>query len=1187
MSKALIAQYKMEERDVRPFSFVRFYLLPFVLIFAGGCFSGEGSDAAKKPAATESQTKDVLPQRDKQIKRDSIATDDPPKGRQPDPPSDVLVEFDSHDFDWEPPAKPLFRRLKTDRTGINFQNTIVETEAHNILTYSYMYNGGGVAVGDINNDGLPDLFFTSNQGANALYLNLGDMRFQDISESSGIAASGGWHAGVNMVDINEDGWLDIYVCRSGPGDNSELRKNLLYINQGDLRFEEQASALGIADDNHSTQASFFDFDQDGDLDLYVMNHPVFFGFASVQEVQQLIKNPELAKACSDNLYRNEGDGKFTRITSTLGLQNLGYGLGLITADLNGDGWTDIYVANDFSTPDFMYINQGDGTFVNELKTRTRHISYFGMGCDQVDINRDLKPDLVVMDMTANDRVRSKTLMPSMSPERFWGLVKVLQYPLQYMFNTLQLNQGDGQYSEIGLLAGIAKTDWSWAVLGADLDHDGWEDLLVTNGFRRDSKDNDFLTRYRAAKAANGGFQAMIEKGMIMEWVRQIPSQPLQNYLFQNKGDLSFKNQSRDWGFHEATFSNGAIYADLDDDGDLDLVVSNLDAPAFVYENMVDEQFPDRGFVRVRPVDEQGVPVLNAKVTVVADGISQQKELTTCRGYQSSVEPTLHFGLGDAKSIDSIMIQWPDQTVTSWEGLPAGQTHLLKKAALTSFSKPSKQVDPKSRFVQLKDLINWRHQENLHNEYAVETLLPHSQSDLGPCVAVADVNGDGTEDLFLGASHGFAPELLYQTADGRFLSGGAQDWQASLESENVAAVFFDADGDGDQDLYVANGGGSEFAIEDARLCDQFFVNEGGGFKCSMDRVPAIPISSGTVVPIDFDSDGDLDLFVGGRSIPGKYPYAEKSVWLENNGGKFTELEMPDVGELGMVNDALATDFDGDGAMDLICLGEWTTPQFLRNNGGRFAKASIEGTEALRGWWFDISEVDVNADGQPDYLLGNLGKNNKFKSKSGSPLKVLCNDFDSNGTFDIVLATEIDGRDFPVRGKECSTEQMPFLGTKFQSYHEFALADLSEMFEGDELNSALQFEVDTFSSCVLVRKGEGYERIDLPNTAQIAPIRDVVVTDLNDDGNVDVIAVGNQFNVEVETTRYDAGMGVVLMGNGDGTFDAVLSGESGFQALGDSRSLTFIEIGGKRRLVVANNNDQLKVFDLPVSPQNQSP
>ena len=1078
----------------------------------------------------------------------------------------------------EPPKDPLFRRLLGSQTGVNFENALTEDETQNILTYSYMYNGGGVAVGDINNDGLPDLFFTSNQGSNALYLNLGEMRFKDISEASGIAKSQGWHAGANMVDVNGDGWLDIYVCRSGPGDDPSLRENLLFMNGGNLQFEEQAAAKGVADSNHSTQASFFDYDRDGDLDLYVMNHPVFFGSATVRDVQEMVQTPEVAEACSDNLYENDGTGSFTRITSLKGLRNLGYGLGLITADLNGDGWTDIYVANDFSTPDFMYINQKNGTFVNEIKLRTQHISYFGMGCDQVDINRDAKPDLVVMDMTANDRVRSKTLMPSMSSSRFWGLVKVLKYHFQYMFNTLQLNQGDGHYSDMGLLAGIAKTDWSWAVLGADFDHDGWDDLLVTNGFRRDSKDNDFLTRFRAAKSAAGGRAGMAEKKLMMQWVEQIPSQRLRNYLFQNNGDLTFKDQSLAWGFHEGSFSNGASYADLDADGDLDLVINNIDDPAFIYENLADEKFPTRTFVRVTPVDEQGSPVLNAKVKVSAGGISQQKELTTCRGYQSSVAPVLHFGLGQVEEVASIVVYWPDGTVTSWEELQAGKTHVLKK---TDSAMPPRSITTRERssmFQPAEDLLPWRHQENLHNEYELETLLPHSQSTLGPCVSVSDVNGDGTDDLFLGAAHGFAPELWLQTSEGRFLNGGPQDWQVSLGSENVDAVFFDADGDGDDDLYVANGGGSEFKADDLRLCDQLFLNEGGQFALADSALPKIAVSSGTVVPIDFDADGDWDLFIGGHVVPGKYPFPPKSYFLENDGGTFQEREMPAVGDLGMLNDAIATDFNGDGQTDLVCVGEWTAPQFLQNKSGEFFRVSFPGTQDLKGWWFDVTEMDVNADGRPDYLLGNLGKNNKFKSKGDAQLKVLCNDFDENGSFDIVLAADIDGRDFPVRGKECSTEQMPFLKSKFESFHEFALADLNDMFDEDELDSALQLEVNTFASCVLLREGDGFTKIDLPNLAQLSLIRDALPMDLNDDGVLDLVTVGNLFDVEVETTRYDAGMGLVLLGNGDGTFNALPSGESGFRVKKDSRQMAIVETATGKKLVVVNNNDQPSFFNI---------
>ncbi|MFT5302181.1 MAG: hypothetical protein ACI87E_002156 [Mariniblastus sp.] len=1075
----------------------------------------------------------------------------------------------------QPQKEPLFRRMLGSETGIEFENILIENDLQNILTYSYMYNGGGVSVGDINNDGLVDLFFTSNQGSNCLYLNRGGMRFEDISEASGISTTTGWHSGVNMCDINSDGHLDIYVCRSGPGLDPAHRKNLLLINDGNLQFSEQAESYGIADSNHSTQASFFDYDRDGDLDLYVLNHPVFFGFATAREAMEKVKDHAVAKANTDNLYRNNGDGSFTNITDSVGLKNFGYGLGLVTADINGDGWTDIYVANDFSTPDFMYINQKNGTFVDQIKTRTGHIPYFGMGCDIIDVNADLTPDLVVLDMTAQDRVRSKTLMPSMSSEKFWGLIGQFKYHYQYMFNTLQLNQGNGNFSDIALLAGVAKTDWSWAVLGADFDHDGWDDLVITNGFRRDSKDNDFLARFRAAKMKAGGRRAMIENQQMMEWVEQIPSQRIRNYLFRNNGDLTFTDKSVQWGFVDGSFSNGAAYADLDNDGDLDLVINNLDDPAFIYQNQSEKAFPNRKFVSVQPVDEHGQPVMNAKVKVAADGHSQMKEMTTCRGFQSAVAPILHFGLGEVENVESITVYWPDESVSILESVEPGKNYQIKSTG----SSPRTNVAGRERFFHPSaKQINWRHRENPHNEYSDEILLPHSQSTLGPCLVISDVNGDGREDLFVGGAHGTSQELLMQTTDADFIRAGPQNWQPFIGSENVDAVFFDADSDGDDDLYVANGGGSEFSANDPLLCDQFFRNENGRLEFEPGAIPKIPVSSGAVVTLDFDADGDLDLFVGGRLVPGKYPFSPKSYFLENENGTFSENRMMEIDELGMINDAIATDFNADGRIDLIAVGEWTPPVFLENIGDGFKRVAIPGTEKLNGWWFSITEMDANSDGRPDYLLGNLGMNNKFKSKSGAQLRVLCNDFDSNGSYDIVLATEVDGRVFPVRGKECSTQQMPFLKDKFKSYHDFALADLSEILGKTNIDDSLQLEVNTFASCVLIATEEGFKKVDLPNPAQMAPIRDALAMDINDDGHLDIVAVGNLYNAEVETVRYDAGLGLVLLGDGTGQFEAVLSGDSGLGIRKDSRQLEIVKTRDGEKVVIANNHGSLVLLDL---------
>lgn len=1098
-----------------------------------------------------------------------------PDAQAPQPPS---VVQDQNDVSLAPVPSgtdTLFRRVTAQESGIEFRNLITENNAANILTYSYMYNGGGVAAGDINNDGLVDLFFTSNQGKNCLYLNLGNLKFKDISQTSGIGNSSGWHSGVNMTDINGDGFLDIYVCRSGPGSDRASRSNLLFVNDGNLHFTEQATQYGIADDNHSTQASFFDYDQDGDPDLYVLNHPVFFGFATVGEVMQEIQDPEIAKANSDNLFRNNGDGTFTQVTAPAGCLNLGYGLGLITADLNGDGWTDIYVANDFSTPDRMYINQRDGTFVDELKDRTGHVSYFGMGCDVVDVNSDQHPDIMVLDMTAQDRVRSKTLMPSMSTNQFWALVSRLNYHYQYMFNTLQLNQGEGFYSDIGLLAGVAKTDWSWAVLGADFDHDGWDDLFITNGFRRDSKDNDFLTGFRAAKSAAGGRQAMIDKNMMMDWVTQIPSQKLRNYVYRNNSDLTFSDRTEDWGLIDESFSNGATYADLDNDGDLDLAVNNIDDHAFLFENQADKAYPQRSFVNIQPIDNAGQPVLNAKVLVAANGHTQQKELTTCRGYQSAVASVLHFGLGEATQIDSITVYWPDQTVTVENSLAVNQTHRIGKQQ--SVEAPQIQTHP-LLFSLSANQPPFQHEENLHDEYQSEVLLPHSQSTLGPCLAIADVDGDGLDDIFVGGARGFAPELLIQTEDGDYQPSKSHNWRRYIYSENVDALFFDADGDNDNDLYIVNGGGSDFKPDDPFLCDQFFRNNDGQLILEPSAIPRVPLSTSSVVAFDYDSDGDMDLFVGGRLIPGKYPFAPKSYILENDGGVFQIRDMPELNDLGMVNDAIATDFDADGRLDLIVVGEWTPVIFLKNLGGEFKQIDVPGGEDLRGWWFSVTEMDVNADGRPDYLLGNLGKNNKFKSKSDSQLKLVCDDFDDNGTFDIVLATEINGRDFPVRGKECSSQQMPFLNSKFKTYHEFALADLNEILGNQKLDGALQLKVNTFAHCLLIHQDEGFKRIDLPNLAQIAPIRDAIPLDVNHDGHLDMVAVGNQYSVEVETIRYDAGMGLVLIGNGTGEFKPLRSGESGFRVPKDSRRLALLNTKAGKKLVVANNNDRLMLFDI---------
>lgn len=1081
----------------------------------------------------------------------------------------------------------LLRLLPAGQTGIDFRNDIVETQETNILTYTYMYNGGGVAAGDINNDGLTDLFLTSNQGQNKLYLNLGGMKFRDISKAAGIDQSEYWHSGVTMADVNSDGWLDIYVCRSGDTKRASRRSNLLFINQGDLTFREQASQFGIADTGHSTQSSFFDYDHDGDLDLFVLNHPVFFNSVLVVDVLELIKEPAIAAANSDNLYRNNGDGTFSKVTLDSGCQNFGYGLGIVTADLNEDGWTDIYIANDFSTPDQMLINQKDGTFRDEIKQRTGHISYYGMGCDVFDFNNDSKPDIIEVDMTAQDRVRAKTLMPSMSPSQFHALVDDLGYAHQYMFNSLQLNQGDGQYSEIALMAGVAKTDWSWAVLGADLDLDGLDDLIITNGFKRDSKDNDFLARYRQAKRAAGGLKQLVAQRKILDWVQQIPSEKIANYAFRNHGQLGFEDKSNNWGFTQGSFSNGAAYADLDNDGDLDFVINNIDQNAFVYQNQASDQYAAHHYLQVQPVNAQSQPVFNARVQVTAGSEQRFKELTPVRGYQSSVEPILHFGLGAHEGPVSVVIDWPGGGQTRIDQVQANQRLQVSRSSHPMTTATPPKTSPYLEASRENLGLEFQHQENRFSEYRDEVLLPHSQSSLGPSLAVGDTNGDGMDDILVGGSKGQSAALFVQQANGSFVRSANQPWDLFADRENVDAVFVDVDQDNDLDLYLANGGGSDFEANSESLRDQLFLNEEGLFKHAPAALPDLRISTGSVCALDFDHDGDMDLFVGGRGVPGKYPTASPSYLLENKDGAFTpvpEAQFPRA--LGLINDSIATDFNQDGKMDLIAIGEWTPIQLLENRGEEFVLSQLT-DQPIHGWWFSICEGDFNSDGRPDYVLGNLGQNNKFYSKSvlGDPkkvsrpkLKLFSNDFDDNATLDIVLSKQEDGIDYPLRGKECSTEQMPFLREKFPTYEEFALADLSDILGEDKLEASLTLSVNSFESCVLLSHEQGFQVKALPKMSQISPIRSSQVGDYDSDGNLDLICVGNLFDTEVETTRYDSGRGILLLGDGQGEFRSVFGQECGLNLNTDSRQIRTVETSQGTKLIVGSNNTRLLVFDL---------
>lgn len=1072
----------------------------------------------------------------------------------------------------EPLSGPLFELVDSEHSRVFFTNAINENNQHNHLLWSHVYSGAGVAAGDINNDGLIDLFFSGNIVGDAIYLNKGNMQFTDITRSAGIKQDGKWSTGVTFADVNNDGFLDIYVCRLSATMNPDDRRNLLYINNGNLTFTESAKAYGVDDGGFSIQSTFFDLDNDGDLDFFLANQPPDPRLLSRHNV-----DPESNKALwADKLYLNTGKGKFVDISKSAKVDGYGYGLSVVASDINGDNLTDLYVSNDYFGADFLYINNGDLSFTNTINQSVKHISNFAMGCDIGDINNDGLPDIGVVDMAAPDHFRSKTNMGSMRPNFFWKLVNDGHH-YQYMFNTLQLNNGNNSFSEIGLQAGLSKTDWSWSLLMNDFDNDGFKDIAITNGIQRDIRNNDF--QYKI-KAMNEQGQTQFN---IMDVVNLIPSTPIPNYLYKNDGygvdsthSLSFSDVSQEWGFNDPGFSAGMAVADLDNDGDLDMIINNVSKTASIYENKLDNR---KNYIRFNLVSDSNKEY-NAKVVIQYGEELQTTEITPSRGYMSASETIAHFGLGDQSEIDKVSIQWSDGKVTHIENPEINRTHTVNYKSSSLDSKPEENKKPIFAEVNISEDEPILHKENEFDDFSREILLPHKQSQNGPYLVKGDVNGDNLEDFFIGGASGFEGKLYLQQTDQKFKLSPSQPWSTDKQSEDLGCLLFDADNDNDLDLYVVSGG-NEFEIGDKRYKDRLYINDGTGqFTKDEGALPDFRISGQAVAAEDIDGDGDLDLFVGGRLIPGKYPAPEDSYLLINENGKFSDATSefaPELRQLGMVTDALFTDFDKDGDKDLIVVGEWMPVQVFENDGTYFS----DQTEKLqlsdtRAWWWSIESGDFDNDGDDDYVIGNLGRNTKFKASKEKPFMVYGNDFDNNGTNDVVLANYYGKDIVPVRGRECSSEQMPFIAEKFPTFEGFAKADVQSIFSSEKLESAISYEVYSFESIILINNNTSFESKPLSPIAQISPLRDFEILDVNDDGHLDILGVGNMYGTEVETIRYDAGIGACLIGDGKGNFKALNNQESGFFAPHDSRSIVSLRSDNQKLILVGNNNEKLQAF-----------
>ena len=1082
----------------------------------------------------------------------------------------------------------LFELLPPERTGVTFANRLPDDTAFNILSYMYYYDGGGVAVGDINNDGLPDLYFTANIGPNRLYLNKGDYRFEDITDRAGVADSEGWKTGVTMADVNGDGYVDIYV--SAVDHLGMHGRNVLYINNGDGTFTDRTKEYGLDFAGYSTQALFFDYDGDGDLDMYLLTHSPHPERAAGPHPQG---GPHAGTG--DRLYRNDG-GHFVDVSDRAGIHRgaARYGLGVVASDLNSDGCPDLYVANDFQEDDFLYVNNCDGTFTESIATAVGHTSHASMGVDAADFNNDGRPDLVVLDMLPE---QEKILKTSANAESFDVYVQKLEagYHPQYARNTLQLNRGvvggTLRFSEIGYLAGVYATDWSWAPLFADLDNDGYKDLFITSGIYHRPNDLDYLTY-----VANPVVQASLVEGtggLSRTLIRKMPQVPVTNYAYHNNADLTFTNAAEAWGLSQPGFSNGAAYVDLNNSGALDLVVNRLNAPAAIYRNHAREITGNHYLQVVLQGSGANTAGIGAKVVLKQGGRGgtvQTLEQFPTRGFQSSVDPRLHFGLGQSTHIDSLIVVWPDRRHQVLTDVPVDRTVTLSQRDADR-SPPLPPLPPLPSLPPFSDVtdqlaIDFKHKENAFYDYHREPLIPHLLSTEGPALAIGDVNGDGLDDIYVGGAKWQAGRLFVQQPNGTFRLSPEPAFQADSLSEDVDAVFFDANGDGHPDLYVVSGG-NEFWGDDAALQDRLYLNDGHGhFHRDSLALPRFSESGSCVVPGDFNGDGHLDLFVGRRVVARRYGLAPRSYLLENDGtGHFRDVTLekaPALAEAGMVTTAAWVDYDHDGRLDLIVTGEWMPVRVFHQENGRFVdrtrEAGLAGTE---GWWNSVTVADLNGDGRPDLVLGNLGLNSYLRASPTEPARLYVADFGHNGTLEQILTFYKHGVSYPVAGRDELIGLIPRLRKKYASHADFGASRIEDIFTASELEHATVREAQVFASSVALNNGNGTFTLQpLPVEAQFAPIRAVLVDDFDGDGRPDLLVGGNLYGVPPVFGRYDASYGLLLAGRGDGRFESVDMEKRNLVIGGQVRHMAWLRrADGSRLIAVARNNDRLQILRPP--------
>jgi hypothetical protein len=1092
-----------------------------------------------------------------------------------------ILFFISCNSDTEVKNQRLFQKLSSTKTHITFQNTLTESDTLNYFLYPYIYMGGGVTVADFNNDGLTDIYLVGNMTSDRLYLNRGNFVFEDVTDISNTGGGNRWKLGSTVCDIDNDGLPDIYVCVSGLSTNHE---NLLFVNQGINErgipvFKEEAKKYGINDPGMSTQATFLDYDNDGDMDLYVANYPITSFKATPYVYKQIMRNVRWID--SGHLYRNNGDATFTDVTRESGLLAFGLTLSATAGDFNQDGFKDLYISNDFTCPDYFYFNNGDGTFSDKAGEVLGQTSFYGMGADVADYNNDGLLDIMQIDMAPEDNKRAKMNMASMTPEDFEDMVKEGLHH-QYRFSTLNLNRGILKnklpfFTNAAWIAGVTSTDWSWAAVFADFDLDGWKDLYITNGSRRDMNNADYFNKIGNSDYFNKGSN----KSELLKQAINMPSKPLPNYIFRNNGDLTFARFNKQWNITEPSFSNGVAYADLDNDGDLDLIVNNIDQEAFIYKNNAIET-KSGDYLKVKfdgtPKNKMGI---GSVVTIWHNGKKQMSELTLTRGYLSSMEPIIYFGVAKDQIIDSLKVTWGD-------GKEQVLTNIKTDQCLTLHEADAKPVQKKEEvknkiFIEITENTKFEfiHKENVFDDYKYQVLLPYKLSQLGPDIAVGDVNKDKLDDFFIGNASGSSGKLFIQNINGTFR---VQDgpWKQDSLYEDEGCLLFDADNDGEPDLFVVSGG-NEFTEGSENYNSRLYLNDGkGNFTKSKNAIPSITTSGSCVKAIDFDNDGDLDLFIGGRQVSGKYPFPARSYILENrtvNGvvkfADVTKETAPDLLNAGMVTSAFCGDIDNDHWTDLVIAGEWMPVCIYKNIHGKFEKNTIEGT---KGWWFSIEGADFDKDGDIDLVAGNLGLNCRYQASKDKTFDVYAADFDKDGKWDIVLSYYQGDKQFPLRGRECFVRQNPGIALKFPTYEEFGKATVSDIYTKKALDESLHHQAETFASCYFENDGKGnFKMHNFPNEAQLSSINGMIIDDFNKDGNLDILAAGNLFNMEIVTPRNDGSIGVYMEGDGKGGFNIKPAGETGFFAPNDVKSLALIKLKTADKLVmVGNNNAKLQMF-----------